>query len=284
MYREKSSTTAVFTACPAIEVRARPAAPGRRALGTPTGPPRRPRRPAAGRPRAAPGGSSTRRPTTWRATRCRSARGRRRRAASRPAGRRRTRGRHAPSLRSGPAGRPPTGVDASWPGSNHSPTSAPCGCRPAPCGCPCPVPDVRLVTPSGASVTPVTGTLLSRRHRVAGPLSGIRVVELGQVIAGPFCGQLLGDSVPRSSRSNHPAPATCCASGASADGSGRLPVVERRGPQQAQRHHRPAHPRGPAARPRPGHQRRHRRRELPARDARTLGTGLGRPLGAPTRN
>jgi formyl-CoA transferase len=26
-----------------------------------------------------------------------------------------------------------------------------------------------------------------------GPLSGIRVVELGQLIAGPFCGQLLGD-------------------------------------------------------------------------------------------
>ena len=26
-----------------------------------------------------------------------------------------------------------------------------------------------------------------------GPLSGVRVVELGQVIAGPFCGQLLGD-------------------------------------------------------------------------------------------
>src|SRR3546814_9308085 len=26
-----------------------------------------------------------------------------------------------------------------------------------------------------------------------GPLNGIRVVELGQLIAGPFCGQLLGD-------------------------------------------------------------------------------------------
>ena len=28
---------------------------------------------------------------------------------------------------------------------------------------------------------------------VPGPLSGLRVIELGQLIAGPFCGQLLGD-------------------------------------------------------------------------------------------
>jgi len=28
---------------------------------------------------------------------------------------------------------------------------------------------------------------------VAGPLAGVRVVELGQLIAGPFCGQLMGD-------------------------------------------------------------------------------------------
>jgi crotonobetainyl-CoA:carnitine CoA-transferase CaiB-like acyl-CoA transferase len=29
--------------------------------------------------------------------------------------------------------------------------------------------------------------------RVPGPLDGVRVLELGQLIAGPFCGQLLGD-------------------------------------------------------------------------------------------
>jgi len=28
---------------------------------------------------------------------------------------------------------------------------------------------------------------------VSGPLAGVRVIELGQLIAGPFCGQLLGD-------------------------------------------------------------------------------------------
>ena len=34
---------------------------------------------------------------------------------------------------------------------------------------------------------------MSDQSAGAGPLSGVRVVEMGQLIAGPFCGQLLGD-------------------------------------------------------------------------------------------
>jgi formyl-CoA transferase len=34
---------------------------------------------------------------------------------------------------------------------------------------------------------------MSNEESVSGPLAGIRVVEMGQLIAGPFCGQLLGD-------------------------------------------------------------------------------------------
>jgi formyl-CoA transferase len=40
-----------------------------------------------------------------------------------------------------------------------------------------------------ASSSPPTGDATDP----TGPLAGIRVIELGQVIAGPFCGQLLGD-------------------------------------------------------------------------------------------
>jgi crotonobetainyl-CoA:carnitine CoA-transferase CaiB-like acyl-CoA transferase len=35
--------------------------------------------------------------------------------------------------------------------------------------------------------------MMTDRGANGGPLAGIRVVELGQLIAGPFCGQLLGD-------------------------------------------------------------------------------------------
>lgn len=33
----------------------------------------------------------------------------------------------------------------------------------------------------------------AERATAAGPLEGVRVIEMGQLIAGPFCGQLLGD-------------------------------------------------------------------------------------------
>ena len=29
------------------------------------------------------------------------------------------------------------------------------------------------------------------------PLEGVRVIEMGSLLAGPFCGQLLGISAPR---------------------------------------------------------------------------------------
>jgi formyl-CoA transferase len=35
--------------------------------------------------------------------------------------------------------------------------------------------------------------MTSPDHSVAGPLAGLRVIELGTLLAGPFCGQLLGD-------------------------------------------------------------------------------------------
>src|SRR5688572_9268415 len=34
---------------------------------------------------------------------------------------------------------------------------------------------------------------VSQSHFGIGPLSGLTVIELGTLIAGPFCGQLLGD-------------------------------------------------------------------------------------------
>ena len=29
--------------------------------------------------------------------------------------------------------------------------------------------------------------------KASGPLKGLRMIEMGQLLAGPFCGQLMGD-------------------------------------------------------------------------------------------
>ncbi|KCZ94436.1 succinyl-CoA:(R)-citramalate CoA-transferase [Hyphomonas johnsonii MHS-2] len=40
---------------------------------------------------------------------------------------------------------------------------------------------------------PKGGTTMTKSSKPNGPLHGLKVVEMGQLIAGPFCGQLLGD-------------------------------------------------------------------------------------------
>jgi hypothetical protein len=54
----------------------------------------------------------------------------------------------------------------------------------------------------------------SKRKAAARAAYGIRVIELGVLLAGPFCGQLLGDMGAEVSRWNCPGPATRSASGA----------------------------------------------------------------------
>ena len=118
---------------------------------------------------------------------------------------------------------------------------------------------------------------------VTGPLSGIRVIELGQVIAGPFCGQLLGDYGAEVIKVEPPGTGDVLRQWGHADVSGdslwwsvaarnkRSVTIDLRTAegQQLVRDLVAA--------------RRHPRRELPAGDAGTLGAGLGRARGRPTR-
>ncbi len=117
---------------------------------------------------------------------------------------------------------------------------------------------------------------------MTGPLSGIRVIELGQVIAGPFCGQLLGDSGAEVIKVEPPGTGDVLRQWGHADVSGDSLWWSVAGRNKRSVTSTCAPP-GPAARPRPRRPRRHRRRELPAGDAGALGAGLGRPLGHPPR-
>src|SRR5690606_4138658 len=45
---------------------------------------------------------------------------------------------------------------------------------------------------TGVSDTRIT-VMANEQKSVAGPLAGLRLVEMGTLLAGPFCGQLMGD-------------------------------------------------------------------------------------------
>ena len=70
------------------------------------------------------------------------------------------------------------------------------------------------------------------RGHQGGPLSGLRVVELGSFIAGPFAGQLLGDYGADVIKVEPPEPATRCGAGA-ITARRRQPVVAGDRAQQA---------------------------------------------------
>ena len=99
---------------------------------------------------------------------------------------------------------------------------------------------------------------------VTGPLDGIRVIEVGTLISGPFAGRLLGDmgaEVDQDRTAGRAGPAAHLGPGRT-----RRPplLLDGARPQQEGRHSQPAGARGSRAVPRPGRALRRHRRELPA--------------------
>ena len=82
-------------------------------------------------------------------------------------------------------------------------------------------------------------------HPAPGPLAGLRVIELGTLLAGPFCGQLLGDFGAEVIKVEPPGQGDPMRGLGPREGARHVAVVARRGPQQEVGHARPA----PAGRP-----------------------------------
>ncbi len=116
----------------------------------------------------------------------------------------------------------------------------------------------------------------------AGPLAGLRVLDLATVLAGPLAGQILGDYGAEVIKIEHPTQGRQPARSRGSEGRTRA-VVEDGGPQQAVHRSLPGRPGRGRPLPAAGRDRRRADRELPTRDARALGTGPRSPPRAATR-
>ena len=111
---------------------------------------------------------------------------------------------------------------------------------------------------------------------MAGPLTGLRVLDLGTRIAAPFCAGLLGEQGAEVIKIEQPGTGDFMREiGPFVPGRRRrvrrlLAVLGGRGPGPQERHARPAQARGPGPVPPARGDRGRRRRELPAGDARAL--------------
>ena len=88
---------------------------------------------------------------------------------------------------------------------------------------------------------------LSRAVPTEGPLAGIRVIELGQLLAGPFCGQLLGDFGAEVIKVEDPGRGDPMRQWGREKPHGQVAVVAGGRPQQEVRHLQPALARGPGS-------------------------------------
>ena len=113
-------------------------------------------------------------------------------------------------------------------------------------------------------------------NALTGPLDGIRVIEVGTLIAGPFAGRLLGDMGAEVIKIEPPgAPDPLRTWGqAELDGHHFFWTVHARNKKAVTLE--PARGQGPRALPRPGRALRHHRRELPAGHAGEVGSRLRR--------